>query len=987
MGQNASQRVPASIRLAHEVLEELGPDLDAERLALLRRKLPGWALREEQAGRPVTQDTLRAAALDLRTVFANAAIGGGKMGLADYPALRQRLLKTSPSYKAWHATFEKGNAQDFANTLKEHRAYVPENDELRALLFNVLLARPDAIPTLSWLLENMRGVPEQVRERIYDVVLTDVDAAFAAPGLRRYLCYDGSFLARAARQGRVDAVEIFLDTAQFSPNMARALAQSLAEGTDEVRNLLLERCLEGMLDPEILGKIIDAGAGRHVFEAVRAREAGYQDRLCRGMDMLLSRALMQSSVQRVQKILDAVPPPMHDAYGYDGRLMRECMDYATRNKPRLALILYDEGLWDGRDVPQNVQALVECRQRGQLAVEADKKTVSDGNDQRLREWQFRMLESALAENHAEGVKFVVEAIFSGRGGGDAYRSAIHEGLVRGSAAETIAAIEVVIEIHDRLRTLRDGAPAGEAADALRTHLDVVSKGRVAAAQEHILLGGKLPPAEAMRLVQRLDLIGPQNIFDLLSYCQQRHGLLRLGRVLEGSGIHDVPGYAEWLAAPERLNLRQLAEWQRLLPGRDVPEGMLRYSPRHIKQDLMMSLVDLFQRNEPGGHGLEHYMRAYKLCAVFRSEDRIMRYIERWGAKMDHAFKAGKDYAAALADSIKFPEQGVPIDPAAWGDALLQYGPEMARFMSLSDRLRAPAGSVNKMREEAACYYYNRGSENKPMAAFCYHHKISQAAFDQALALMAQKTALPEARVQRIPDFDIDGASFGMPGARFYRMRDDDFRGLFLGKLVDCCQHIDDGNAAWCSRHGFQSEEGGFYAVETKEGEIIGECWAWRGTGGQLVLDSLETLGKANEPRVTAAQWAALIDRMKEELTRNPGDITAMLVGTDGNRCPLLHYSERNPGTVPYPLAAAPGIPLDHKGYGDSAKQYLLWRAQGYIDDPRTHKQERNVCAWAAPKKPAPAQAPAPAEIMAAGEARAAHHRLLRMGLVDPRMQP
>ena len=199
---------------------------------------------------------------------------------------------------------------------------------------------------------------------------------------------------------------------------------------------------------------------------------------------------------------------------------------------------------------------------------------------------------------------------------------------------------------------------------------------------------------------------------------------------------------------------------------------------------------------------------------------------------------------------------------------------------------------------------------------------------------------------RIPDMVVDGDLFDKPGYLFRKLAPGDLKGLFLGEFTHCCQHMA-GQGAACTRHGFLSENGGFYVVEKKEtGEIVGQSWAWRGEDGAMVLDSLESLkGHFNEQSWTrllqemAGRIANQNDSVPDDATRNDATqndatqndatqndatqngagrndrVTALKVGTGGST-PALDFQK----------AADPSKPVDYNGYRDSNAQYVIWEA-------------------------------------------------------------
>ena len=241
---------------------------------------------------------------------------------------------------------------------------------------------------------------------------------------------------------------------------------------------------------------------------------------------------------------------------------------------------------------------------------------------------------------------------------------------------------------------------------------------------------------------------------------------------------------------------------------------------------------------------------------------------------------------------------------------------MAKLLKYADKLTVPEKSEDgttwsmvRTREKAALYAYKSAAKNPALAAVCLEHEVSEERFDKALRLSKKIPA-----VKNIPDIAIDGEKFGISGANFHRLAADDIRGLFLGEMTNCCQSIG-GIGESCAKHGFSSENGGFYVVENAKGRVVGQTWAWRGQNGELVLDSLETLGKNIKPE----QWQKLTEAFKRSLARNRGDVTALHIGTGGATPSNLTQAFRK--------ATIPAKPLDHKGYNDSEEQVIVWRSR------------------------------------------------------------
>lgn len=195
-----------------------------------------------------------------------------------------------------------------------------------------------------------------------------------------------------------------------------------------------------------------------------------------------------------------------------------------------------------------------------------------------------------------------------------------------------------------------------------------------------------------------------------------------------------------------------------------------------------------------------------------------------------------------------------------------------------------------------------------MAELCFDYMVEEKDFNKALALLSQKPAR-----KNLPDICIEGAEFGMAAAKFYRLKPDDYRGLFLGEITDCCQSVG-GQGEDCAVHGYTSEQGGFYVLEKESKGIVAQTWAWRGTKGELVFDSLETLGT----QVDAEQWQSIVTAFAAAVEKgNTHRVTALHIGMGGDTPDSLKQA--------FNTTATAAKPMDYDGYRDSYEQIQVWR--------------------------------------------------------------
>ena len=338
---------------------------------------------------------------------------------------------------------------------------------------------------------------------------------------------------------------------------------------------------------------------------------------------------------------------------------------------------------------------------------------------------------------------------------------------------------------------------------------------------------------------------------------------------------------------------------------DPPPGLEDFDPRHFRPKLFEAILPFLETE--GYKGKQGHELAAPAAGLFGNEDRLARYIERWGV-------ADKQQPLHdLIQIIRLPSDGNP-NLKDWADAVLQQGPEMAKLVKFSGKLPSPiksqdgkGWSLAETRAACALFAFNKAAEHPKLAALCMELKLDEEDFDKALKLVQKGTPSQK----RIPEITLAGDSFDMPGATFRRLAPDDIRGLFLGELTDCCQSIGS-QGADCAKHGYTSENGGFYVVEDKTGKIIAQTWAWRGEKDEMCFDTLETLGS----RVTDQQWKKILKGFADQLTKQKTDITCLTVGMGGDTPKSL--------TRQFKQTKTPATPKAYKGYTEASQQIQVW---------------------------------------------------------------
>lgn len=390
----------------------------------------------------------------------------------------------------------------------------------------------------------------------------------------------------------------------------------------------------------------------------------------------------------------------------------------------------------------------------------------------------------------------------------------------------------------------------------------------------------------------------------------------LGKTLEfncvniAGAIMDIGGDSKYVFTNDKDKLLQFVDCRnswRDKHTQPVPAGYGLCDADFYNSALSAKIIALFDKHEHNIYGWAAGVMAFNAAGLFQTPERLGKYIKRWGS--NQASQPLHD----LIQMIRLPAQpNAATDIKAWGDAVIECGPAMAKLVAFADRVPSPSRSIdgrswslNATRAACAKFAYARGHENLKLATLCITNGVTEDRFDKALDLINQTQQQPS----NLPDINIDGADFGLADCRFYKLANDDIRGLFLGELTGCCQSIG-AHGHDCAAHGFASPHSGFYVIENIKGEVLGQCWAWRGTAGELCFDSLERLGN----HITDEQWMALLAAFTKRLQETMNhDVTALHVGMGG----------KTPKNLATHFNAQAATPRDYTGYRDSHSQVIV----------------------------------------------------------------
>lgn len=300
--------------------------------------------------------------------------------------------------------------------------------------------------------------------------------------------------------------------------------------------------------------------------------------------------------------------------------------------------------------------------------------------------------------------------------------------------------------------------------------------------------------------------------------------------------------------------------------------------------------------------------AHSFLRLFDTAAKAMKYVDTWSTREKQP----------VHDAISLVTLPTTIkNKDAWAVCLMKYGKPAMQLVDYCDRV-AP-GDLKTMQESIATLTFGKEHMHTELARFCIKYNIGEDAFNKSLKLVNKlEEFVPED--DKIPEVDVE-----YDGLRMMKLPRGDIPGLFLGKIVNCCQSIG-GVAESCAIDGFTNPKSGFYVVLDKQGSIVGESWAWEGISKTLVFDSLETLGS----RVTGPKWDHLIRKASESIAA--AGYEAINVGTGGNTPKLVSVPGKSSKTK---------FNYQFSGYtNDSDTQTTVWR-KGIALTPLTAEVKAN----------------------------------------------
>ena len=251
--------------------------------------------------------------------------------------------------------------------------------------------------------------------------------------------------------------------------------------------------------------------------------------------------------------------------------------------------------------------------------------------------------------------------------------------------------------------------------------------------------------------------------------------------------------------------------------------------------------------------------AFKATMLFQSKHNLLRYFDRWGQP------GLPNPLSSLLKDIDAPVSRF-VDWSSWGDALIKYGPQMNYPIQFAQQLRTPVKnedgviSLRLTRQRIWDDFFPHDRKYGPVGDLCYEHGTKMIVLEKALTLWKHAAKRNPSPSKSIPDIDIDGSDFDLPGYRLTKIPYSDPRIMFLGYYTGCCEKMGD-HFEPSIVDALSTRKSGFYIL-TQNGEIKAHSWVWRGEGGQLIIDGWES----KDPEITDNVLEILMEKIGTELS-------------------------------------------------------------------------------------------------------------------------
>lgn len=344
-------------------------------------------------------------------------------------------------------------------------------------------------------------------------------------------------------------------------------------------------------------------------------------------------------------------------------------------------------------------------------------------------------------------------------------------------------------------------------------------------------------------------------------------------------------------------------------------------------------MEEYAKREEAGYSHDRTQRLAHLFSTFRQVDTFFRH---------HAQPTRRP----VHDLCEFqlPQGSHDWDKQLWGNLAIRYGHPVLRLLPFAPKIEAyfkehiepinerrrdinrnKLGKVGQavhdrvlelatmkpamLRTIAARVGYSRGAENPLLAAQCVDMGIEEKFFEETLQLTSKfAAAAHDPKKDRMPALTVDGYKLGLDGYRLERIPHGDFLNLWIGKIVNCCNHLA-GDSRDMALKQFSGPDNALYVIRDRRNRPIAKFSGWLTKQGNIVFNAWERKSDQEDFLLTRFALAAAIEVLK--------------VAPKVQRV-LLGAGSLNPHSLPFKLAHDAEQPKkDAMGTFDARKQFIL----------------------------------------------------------------
>jgi hypothetical protein len=362
------------------------------------------------------------------------------------------------------------------------------------------------------------------------------------------------------------------------------------------------------------------------------------------------------------------------------------------------------------------------------------------------------------------------------------------------------------------------------------------------------------------------------------------------------------------------------------------------SEREFNQELYAELLPLFEmiQDREGNHAADD--NAKKLAWTFPTFHKADSFVRR------HV-QPGRQ---PLHDLCLFQAPHTSQDRDVWANLAVRYGQAVTKYFGLAGKIEEYIACLNERRvridrdildkpekeignraldlrrftpamiRAVACKVgYERASENKKAADFCLNLGVSERRFNETLDLLTEFERASKKGKDKTPPLDIDGKKLGLDGYRMTKVPKGDIRNLWIGKMVNCCNHLEDAGRDMALAQ-FKDSHNALYVIADRRGRPVAKLSGWLSDKGNLVFNAWERLSEEQDYLMVRFVQAAGI-----EILKAAPKMSRVMLGAGPLKKEAVPFDST---TIPEAPAKGVGRTLDSDQQFEVANRYRLQEA-------------------------------------------------------------